>query len=305
MLFGKFHILHDLYGAEILSLFIPHRQISDKEGPPVLLHPDGNAVPLAITKIVYDSADHGLDLRQVAGEHLPVNCHAGALEHLGALVELAVIVVRVHKGDLRRDGIQKGCELLDGHVPAGHDDLGSLYVPKLLRKIRPDTLQGFTRAQTAYIRLELFRARSGSLLRRIGNRHFRRFTLCLRWHLARQGKAMLHQDHNHLIHGDVFHFRSPQNGHQLSYRVQHSGLFDFRKAQLYHNILKLRVLRNQLVDRAAHINCFAHRSVPLIKFCVYHTAFFSKSRLSPQRKFSFTQEKRNFDAVSLDTVIRG
>ena len=31
----------------------------------------------------------------------------------------------------------------------GLHDLGSLYVPKLLRKIRPDTLQGFTRAQTA------------------------------------------------------------------------------------------------------------------------------------------------------------
>ena len=59
----------------------------------------------------------------MAGEHFPVNGHAGALEDLRPFIEEAVDVIRIHKGNFHRDRIQKRGQLFHGHVTAGHYDL--------------------------------------------------------------------------------------------------------------------------------------------------------------------------------------
>ena len=59
----------------------------------------------------------------MAGEHFPVNGHAGTFEDLRSFIEKAVDIIRIHKGNFHRDRIQKRGQLFHGHVTAGHYDL--------------------------------------------------------------------------------------------------------------------------------------------------------------------------------------
>lgn len=100
MLFRKLHILHKLHCSEILAVPVTNCHIPYKHRSAAIVHPYGNTVTAVIAEIVNDTSYHLFDLWRVAGEHLSVYRHSRTFEYLFSLVEKAVDVVRIDKGDL-------------------------------------------------------------------------------------------------------------------------------------------------------------------------------------------------------------
>ena len=60
-------------------------------------------------------------------------------------------------------------------------------------------------------------------------------------------ESVTQQRRNHLGHRDSLPLRPLRNCGDLSHRVEHGTLRDFRKTQFFHNIGQLRVLHDQFV----------------------------------------------------------
>ena len=128
-------------------------------------------------------------------------------------------------------------------------DFGGFHLAERLSEIGTHTLQVLARAEPPEVTFELFRALAG------GDAFgFSRYRGDARRHFALNGKSRLDERGDHVQHLDAFHLRALRNGHELSNRVEHRGLFDLAEAQFIHNIRQLRVLRDKLVHRAAEVD---------------------------------------------------
>ena len=112
VLAGELHVLHQFDGAEVIMVSVADGHILYQHRTAAFVHPHRHAVGFAAAETVDDGAHHRLHFRRVTGEDLAVDGHSRTFEDLRAFVEESIDVVGIDEGNLHRDGVEQGGELL-------------------------------------------------------------------------------------------------------------------------------------------------------------------------------------------------